>query len=473
MNKDKAAIGSRGSLRRRSLGAGLAAIGGGLIFRSLASGIPLGVLLDPLSASAEEPSLEAPVLILSSSAAGDPFSCNVPGTYGVEGALHPAGLKTSNISLAGQSFEAAAVWGTGQDGFFSQAQLDRTLFFHHASGTPIHGDMDRVQRMLDTTDNNDMLISLLANKLSQKHPTGYIQADPISLGATRGGELLTAGGRNISNASPQAVKQALLGVDATFNETAVRQARDETLKAIEALYKARGSAGQLRLLDAWAESRTRVRNLPDDLKGDLAGVSGDSQQDQIATAAVLAAARIAPVITIHLDFGGDNHADNELAEEIARHEGTPDAPGGPQLLGNLMTNLENKIVGTKTAAEHTFVGVLNVFGRTFVDKTIADPTRNQGRDHNRNHNVLLLQGPSIIGGVVGGLEKRGENYSAMSIDAGNGKGIANGGGDIPLEASLASAGKTLAYAMGLDEEAVDGLTQVENSAIIKSAVKSS
>jgi hypothetical protein len=458
-------------LRRRSVGAGLAALSGGLLFRSLASGVPLSVLLDPLSASAADHPLDAPVLILSVSAAGDPFSCNVPGTYGLEGAIHPPGLKSTSLTLSGQPFEAAEVWSAEQGGFFSQAQLDRTMYFHHSSGTPIHGDMDRVQRMLDTTDNNDMLISLVSSKLAQKHPTSYIQSDPITLGAIRGAELLTAGGRNISNASPRAVKQALLGVSAPFNEAAVRTARDETLRQLEALYKARGNTGQRRLLEAWAQSRSRVRNLPSNLKADLEQVGGDSQADQVITAVVLAAARIAPVITVHLDFGGDNHADPGLVTEQERHQGTPDELGGPQLLANLMTGLEQKPVGDKTAADHTFVGVLNVFGRTFVDKTLGDPTRSEGRDHNRDHNVLMLHGPTIVGGVVGGLEKTGERFSAMSIDASSGAGVAEDGGEIPLDATLASAGKTLAYAMGLDEETVKGLTGTAGSAIVKSVVK--
>ena len=74
--------------RRGMLGA-FATFGGGLILRSLATGIPARVLLDPLSASADD-TPSGKMLILSSSSNGDPFNANVPGTYAATDIFHSA-----------------------------------------------------------------------------------------------------------------------------------------------------------------------------------------------------------------------------------------------------------------------------------------------------------------------------------------------------------------------------------------------
>src|SRR5690606_39344073 len=62
---------------------------GGIGLRSLATGIPASVLLNPLRAHAATPPARA--LVLVTSAAGDPIGANVPGTYGAgkEGIVHP------------------------------------------------------------------------------------------------------------------------------------------------------------------------------------------------------------------------------------------------------------------------------------------------------------------------------------------------------------------------------------------------
>ena len=76
--------------RRTALGA-LATATGSLFLRSLATGIPSSVLLDPLSAHAgTEPT--AKTLILASSISGDPMNANVPGTYDFPAneVFHPA-----------------------------------------------------------------------------------------------------------------------------------------------------------------------------------------------------------------------------------------------------------------------------------------------------------------------------------------------------------------------------------------------
>ena len=65
---------------RRGLLGSFATVGGSLLLGSLATGIPTRVLLNPLTASADD-TPTGKLLILSSSRQGDPFNANVPGTY--------------------------------------------------------------------------------------------------------------------------------------------------------------------------------------------------------------------------------------------------------------------------------------------------------------------------------------------------------------------------------------------------------
>ena len=124
--------------RRTALGA-LATATGSLFLRSLATGIPSSVLLDPLSAHAgTEPT--AKTLILASSISGDPMNANVPGTYDFPAneVFHPAdpSMAKTSLTLSGKTFSAAKPWAD-----LGQGILDRTTFFHHATYTPVHGEL--------------------------------------------------------------------------------------------------------------------------------------------------------------------------------------------------------------------------------------------------------------------------------------------------------------------------------------------
>jgi len=430
--------------RRGVLGA-MATITGSIVLRSLATGIPARILLDPLHAHAnDEPNQQAKVLILSSSALGDPVNCHVPGACELADSniVRPAGWDPMPVTVNNQTWKAAPIWNNYQ-------RLEQTLFFHHKTGTPVHGDMDRVQRMLDTTDNNDMLVSLLAAELAKQHQGSYIQAAPVSVGARGGSELLSAGGLMLSNTSPRAVRQALIGINGPVAQPWVRELRDDTLTQLENLYRQRGTRSQRRMLDAWASARSSVRSLSQkdsgiDYGAMLATIEDDSALSQVTVAAVLAAIQLAPVITIHLGFGGDNHSDPSFEDEVIEHTAAIDQLNKlHELLGPNQLNAE----------KHTLVGLLNVFGRTFLHRA------KDGRDHNMHHNVMMLSGPGVKGGVVGGVEKdpEGADYRALTIDSKTGQGVASG--DISRAASLGAAGKTLGHAMGISEARLDELVE--------------
>ncbi len=431
--------------RRGALGA-FATVTGGLILRSLATGIPARVLLDPLSAHAAEPGA-GKMLILSCSSSGDPLNANVPGTYGKSDLFHPPGAEfaATSMKLGSQTATGAKVWAD-----LPQNILDRTCFFHHATFTPVHGELRRVQRMMNATEKNDMLVSLLARELAPR--LGTVQSDPVSLGAN-GGELLSSGGRVLANVGPTSVQKALGGVDGPLKD--LTKLRDQSIDRVYALYKERGTPSQRTMLEAWARSRDEVRGIGGALISRLDAINGNNQENQVRTAAVLAAMNITPVITLKLDFGGDNHTDAGLAREASRHQ-TAIAQ-----LALLMDELDT--MRAENLLKHdVLVGCLNVFGRTLKKKGTA------GRDHNKSHHVTVLMGNGVRGGVVGGvqLDKSGKEYEAQAIDSGSGKGGSSG--DIAYEDTLNSMGKTLGAAVGVDSDRLNQM--IPGGKIVQSVV---
>ncbi|MCA9620953.1 MAG: DUF1501 domain-containing protein [Myxococcales bacterium] len=416
--------------RRGALGA-FATVTGGLILRSLATGIPAQVLLDPLNAKAQEAGT-ARALILSVSSSGDPVNGNVPGTYGFSDVFHPTDplMAETPMTFAGQSTAAAAPWANLPEGI-----LDRACFFHHATYTPVHGEMGRVQRMMDATEKNDMLISLIARELAPR--LGSVQADPVSLGAN-GGELLSSQGRVLANVGPTSVQKALGGVDGPLKD--LTALRDESIDRIYALYKEHGTPSQRTLLESWARSRDEVRSISTELVSSLAAITGNDQVNQVRCAAVLAAMNITPVITLKLNFGGDNHTDGNLQREADNHV---TSIGHMQMLVEELDNLRSQGL----LKNDVIVGSLNVFGRTLKKKGTT------GRDHNSNHHVTVLMGNGIKESLVGGIELAGSEYRATDIDAATGQSTP--GGDIAFEDTLNAMGKTLGVALGVSGERMD------------------
>jgi uncharacterized protein (DUF1501 family) len=413
--------------RRGAVGA-LATVGGGLLLRSLATGIPAKILLDPLSATADDQT-PGKMLIISSSSQGDPVNANVPGTYGFSDLYHPVDplMAETPLTLGTTQTSAAKPWAD-----LPQNILDRACFFHHATYTPVHGEMNRVQRMMDATEKNDMLVSLLARELAPG--LGTVQTDPVSLGAN-GGELLSSAGRILGNVAPLSVRQALGGVDGPLKD--LTALRDESVDRIYALYREHGTPSQRTLLDAWARSRDEVRSISTELVDRLEQIDGNDQLNQVRCAAILAAMNISPVISIHLDFGRDNHTDAALQNEATKHLSAIPA------LQLLMEELD--LLKQQGNLPHdVLVGSLNVFGRTLKKKGTT------GRDHNSGHHCMVLMGTGINPGIVGGVELNasGNEYIAQPIDSTTGAG----GGDIPYEETLGAMGKTLGCAMGVSEE---------------------
>ena len=433
--------------------------GAGLLgLRALATGLPAALLANPRKALADGAATScapdrAQYLIISTTASGDPLDCNVPGTYDDPGILHPAdpAMAATMLSLAGKNFTAAAPWAS-----LSQSVLDRTCFFHNATNTPVHPKQPEVMALNGALQTRnaaggpvpDMLVSTLAALLAPC--LGTIQKEPITIGATSPSEALTYQGRVQPILSPVGLRAIL--TDAPGPLTTLEKLRDADLDRMNALFRESGTAAQRAFLDRYASSQTQVRALSQNLLGALAGLKDNSPASQVIAAVAMIQMNVAPVVAVHIPFGGDNHFDKGLAAE------TTQTVAGVATIAQLMQALADANLQDRV----TFASA-NVFGRT---KSVLHKGGIDGRDHNQNHHCAILIGKGVAGGVVGGVTPMQGDYGAMNIDSATGAGSASG--DIGINDMLASYGKTLGAIVGVDAAKLDGL--ITGGKLVKAAV---
>jgi len=411
---------------------------GGIGLKSLATGIPISMLMEPTKARAETV-VPSKVLILSTSQAGDPLNANVPGTYDDSRIQHSNDplMAASPLSLGAVGTTAARPWAE-----LPQSVLDRAAFIHHGTYTNAHPNHVKVMRLMGSTERNEMLVSLLAQELTG--PLGTVQQEPISVGARGAGELISFQGRTLSNVSPRALSAALSPGD-NGNLADLRPLRDSAVDEMYQLYKDHGTENQIRLLDRYVISREEAGSLSTDLVDRLSGIEGNDVADQIRAATILAAMNISPVITLHMKFGGDNHTDNEFTKETEEH--VANVP----LIGSMIETLDG--MRSEGVLRHPVLFAnLNVFGRDLMRKG------RRGRDHNGRHHCTVLIGDGIEPGVYGGLRDKGDDMEAAAIDSST--GAASPSGDIPHEETFQTMAKTLGVALGVDrgrlDEAIEG-----------------
>ena len=203
--------------------------------RALATGLPAWFIANPRRANAQ--SLQCAItnqanlqyLIVSTNFNGDPINCNCPGTYENAAAIHPTQeeVEKTTVQLGGGSYGAALPWAattvassgganTGQlkamAGLDDQTILSRTAFFHHMTGSTVHGDQPKVMKLMGKTGGNEMLVSAYAKLLAPCFAT--VQSEPIALGAGRNGsELSELLGANAAVGVADAAQAAADGVE--------------------------------------------------------------------------------------------------------------------------------------------------------------------------------------------------------------------------------------------------------------------
>jgi hypothetical protein len=474
--------------RRNALLSGL--FGSGYLgLKAMATGLPAWFLANPSKATAAD--LECAItskenlqyLIMNVSSMGDPISCNCPGTYegDAAAAIHPDDMTMAPapMQLGSKTFTAATPWTTLNADF-----TGRTNFFHHVTLANNHGDQPKVSRLMGATTNGEMLVSAYAKILSGC--LGTVQPEPVSLSAGgNASELVSYQGRSMPPVSPTQLRQLLTGSSgsgfgggggmvgggkgggsASSVLVSLRPIRDTYLDKLNALAKQDATGVQQKFLDALARSQEQVRSLKDTLGSLLGSINADDVQGQALAAAALIAANVTPVVCVKIDFGGDNHSDSQLANEVAAHTDSKRGVAGINLvLKSLVDNgLQDKV---------TF-STLNVFGRNL--NGISKTESKAGRDHYGNHSVAVMIGknvaPGVTGGVLnvsGGFGSSGTALGAGDIDSSSGA-VVSGGDVARLDTHVAMA-RTLGAALGIPQSEMDkALVMGGTGKVIPSAV---
>jgi hypothetical protein len=417
--------------RRRLLKS--AVFGAGLVgLRSLATGLPKSWVLGERVAHAAD--LSPQFLILATSGNGDPLNANAPGSFvnGAENSPLPE-LAAEAVAFGDASYQAAKCWGT-----LPVELRARLAFFHHRTYTNAHPEHRKVMALQGAAksvkgNGQEMLPSLIASELAAT--LGTIQTEPIPLG----NELITFEGRALDNIDPTGLKSLFDQPDDLL--TGLTSLRDQEIDAIYSDLRLSGTRMQREFLDRYALGREQVRKLGEDLAQLLTRLpvdptDRDSPVDQIIAAVALIKLKVAPVVTLHLPFGGDNHNDSDL---------TVEAQDTVTSIGALNT-LWTELAAQGLQDQVTFAS-LNVFGRTLKRNAGG------GRNHNQNHHVMTLFGKNVKGGVIGGVDVVDQDFGATGIDSKTGKADPNG--DIAPLASLESAGKTLAAALQVPGDRIE------------------
>lgn len=468
-------------LKRRDAVAAALFGSGYLGLRALATGLPAWYLANPRKATAQD--LECAItakdkmqyLVVAASSNGDPINCNCPGTYEAESAVHPdqATVARTDLKLGNKTYGAALPWAsTDVSGALAAATLSRINFFHYRTGSVVHGDQQKVMKMMGGTNRGEMLVSIYAKYLASC--LGTVQADPISVGAGRNAtELLSFQGRPAANVSPTSLK-AMLGASSSTGGgrstgasalKSLRTLRDQTLDQLNELAKRDSNNVQKQFLDALAASQRQVRALSDALASTLSSISADDVKGQALAAAALISANVTPVVSMHIPFGGDNHSDQNLQAEADQ---LVTGVQGIQALMDALTklNLQDKV---------TFA-TLNVFGRNLDG--ISKVTSKAGRDHYANHAVAVLIGKNIAPGVTGGVMPGGGGSSFGSpstalgaADIDSASGAAQPGGDVTSAQTYGALARTLGVALGIPASAIaTDLTSGAGGKVINSAL---
>ena len=439
--------------RRDALLSGL--FGSGYLgLRALATGLPAWFLVSPRRASAQtlqcmiDAKDKMQFLVVSTSFNGDPVNCNCPGTYENTDAIHPqqTEVEQTTVMLGSKSYGAALPWAdpavTSKDGSakgqLKAATLARTSFFHHMTLSTTHGDQPKVMKLQGATTGGEMVISAYAKHLAPC--LGTIQAEPVALGAHgNSAELVSYGGRTLPSISPTQLKTLLTG---SKNDALVklRSMRDMELDKLNALAKQDATSVQSQFLDALANSQTQVRALADALSTTLNSITADDIKGQALAAAALFSAKVTPVATIHIGFGGDNHSDQNLQAEADQHVS---GIAAIQTVMDAMTSLN--------IADNVTFATMNVFGRNL--NGISKVTSRAGRDHYGNHNVGVLIGKNVAPSVIGGISATSSGYVASDINSADGS--AASGGDIPASQSMVAMARTLGVALGIPSSMLD------------------
>lgn len=437
---------------------------GSVSLRSLATGLPAGFLLGLKSGAWAAPS-DAKFLIMSHKQPADPINTNAPGTYPdnagntddpLSQIQHPrvselgevaAGYETPvTFNLGAQQVRAAKPWST-----LAPELRNRLAFWNHGTYTNAHPDFSSVMAFNGAIKGpggrgKDQLDGLIATETRAKLNTLF--AEPISVG----GSAIDFNNRVQPVLRPLDIKA--LFESQIVNIEQMIALRNHFIDDVYAEVKSTGSPAHKAFMDRYVLSQQEANQMGDNLGELITDIDGNDQNNQVKMAVALLQLNLTPVVTLGLNFGGDNHSDIELLDEVTE---TDAAMASMNLLWLRLkaANLQDRVVFAS----------LNTFGRTLIRNSGG------GRNHNGQHHSLVTFGPGIKPGVVGGLEptySKGAitDFKATDIDSRSGSAAQNG--DIPFAETLVASGKTLAKAVGIDDSIIN--TRFDGGKIITGAL---
>ncbi|HYP89994.1 MAG TPA: DUF1501 domain-containing protein, partial [Polyangiaceae bacterium] len=308
----------------------------------------------------------------------------------------------------------------------------------HMTGTANHGELGRVLELFGALRRGQWLPSYFAKTLSSC--LGTVQPQPVTIG----GEQLSFDGQYLPKLTPTGLK-AVLSAPKDL-QAKLQTLRDDTLNKLNDTLKQNRAATSVEraFLDNMALSQADLRKMILQVQSDLSTINSDDAGNQVTAAALLIKMNVAPVVTIHLPFSGDNHSDANFSNEATQTNASVNN------IKNLMSKLKTYDLQDKV----TFA-TLNVFGRQFNEVN--------GRGHNASHSVSLMIGKGFKGGVVGGIVPGGH---AADIDSTSGQAME--GGDLAAGDSLAAVAKTLGRGLGMTDAQLDD--QITSGVVVKSVI---
>ena len=421
--------------------------------RAAAVGLPLAFVRNPTAFAADAcaPAMltdpRAPdFLIMSLGPSGDPLNANCPGSYvtGVQNNANEA-MTPTNFALGGYSTRAARPWST-----LPAAMRSRMAFVHNRTGAIGHNQFMTVTRCFGAVKNADgrgeeSLPGAIA--LETAAALGTIQSEPVALSSAP----VTVRGVPVQMFKPSGLLALFQPQTSAISN--LSGLRDQTVDALSAQLRTSGTKAQKRFLDRYVAGRSQARALGDclgTLLDELPLVAGqaDGARDQVLTAIALFKLNVTPAVTITIPYGGDNHRDPELTNEMNQ------TVAGVQALDYLWTKISEYGM-----ADRVTYASLNTFGRTL--KTVGE-----GRSHNQQHHVMTIIGRRVRGGVYGGVAQSGNDFAATAIDSVS--GASRPTADIPADETLQGAAKTLSAAVGLASERID--TRINGGKVISAAL---
>ena len=175
---------------RRALLKAMAAHGGLWATRSLATGLPISVLLGglPTDKALAADFADPQFLLMALNHTGDPINNNCPGVYdtGLAGVHHnqQASMAAKTVSLSTGNYRAAKPWADLQANV--PWAMDRMNFLHHDTRTNIHAQYSGVMKLMGSSrgpngesNSPEFLPSIISAALEPLH--GSIQAPPLYL----------------------------------------------------------------------------------------------------------------------------------------------------------------------------------------------------------------------------------------------------------------------------------------------------